>query len=40
MNVREGKYKNREGTKHKRLKNMENQQGYWRGWGRGDGLNG
>ena len=43
MNIREGKqkeYKNKEGSKQKRLLNMENKQGYWRVCGRGDGLNG
>ena len=43
MNIREGKqkeYKNGRGTKQKRLINMENKQGYWKGCERGDGLNG
>ena len=44
MNTREGKqksYKNREGNKtEETLKYEEKKEGYWRGCGRGDGLNG
>ena len=34
-NIKTGK-----GTKHRRLLNIENKQGCWRGCGRADGLNG
>ena len=44
MNTREGKqkyYKNREGDKTEEShKYGEQSEGYWRGCGRGDGLNG
>ena len=43
MNIREGKqkqYKNREGDKTEEThKYGEQTEGYWRGCGRGDGLN-
>ena len=43
MNIREGKqkHKNREGDKTEEThKYGEQTEGYWRGCGRGDGLNG